>query len=110
MKSLLSLLLFLIALNCGDRLITIAKINQTLKADYAEIQHFKYALFSVNEWKRQTSKIVIYEIDKITLTRENQNALRDQLKVQLTILIEKVMERIHKFHYDSLQGERRKIL
>lgn len=105
MKSLLSLLLFLIALNCGYRLITIAKINQTLKADYAEIQHFKYGLFSVNEWKRQISKIVIYEIDKITLTRENQNALRDQLKVQLTILIEKVMERIHKFHYDSLQGQ-----
>lgn len=75
--------------------------NQKKKSDYAELNHFKYGLFSVDAWKSQLSVIITDEIDKIYLTRSNKSALKSHLEVQLAVLIDKVFERIKLKNQDS---------
>jgi hypothetical protein len=75
--------------------------NQKKKSEYAELNHFKYGLFSVDAWKSQLSVIITDEIDKIYLTRRNKSALKSHLEVQLEVLIDKVFERIKLKNQDS---------
>ena len=39
--------------------------NQKNKNDYAELNHVKHGLFSVDEWKRQITVILAGEINKL---------------------------------------------
>lgn len=100
-----SLVLFVVTLILGGRIIIKAKDNQKLKAQYAEINHFKYGIFSVNEWKKRIEVIVSEEIDNITLTKEDEKVVKKQLQKQLSVLIDKVLERIDKTNYDTPTGQ-----
>lgn len=71
-----------------------AKLNQQLKYDSAELNHFQYGLMSVDSWKKQLSEIIRDEIDDFKITRENEKVLKKQLEAQLGILIEKIDQRI----------------
>ena len=105
LKTIVSLTLFLVALFYGTQIIKHAKLNQSYKMDYAEINHFKYGLFSVNAWREKLTIIIGQELDKISLTKENEKVVRKQLERQLSILIDKVMEKIKKDTYDTPQGQ-----
>lgn len=105
LKTIVSLSLVLAAVFCGTQIIRHAKLNQSYKMDYAEINHFKYGLFSVNTWREKITVIVAQELDKISLTKKNEKVVRKQLEQQLSILIDKVMEKIKKDNYDTPQGQ-----
>jgi hypothetical protein len=100
-----SVILFFVAVFFGFKVITKAKETQVLKVDYAEINHFKYGLFSVNEWKRRITDIVSAEVENITLTKESEKAFKKQLQSQLAVFIDKVIERIKASHYDTASGQ-----
>ncbi|MBA2405100.1 MAG: paraquat-inducible protein A [Bdellovibrionales bacterium] len=95
-KLAVSIIIFFSISFLGYQMITGSMKNQKFKRDYAEINHFKYGLFSVDAWKEQLTVIITDEIDKLYLTRKNKDTLKDHLETQLGVLIDKVFERIRK--------------
>lgn len=100
-KLVITLLIFAAITVLGYQVIVNSKVNQKLKTDHAELNHFKYGLFSVDAWKEQLSVIMADEIDKLYLTPQNRKALKNQLEKGLGILIDKVVERIRKSNADA---------
>jgi len=78
--------------------------NQKNKNDYAELNHVKYGVFSVEEWKRQITVILAEEINKLDLSRTNEQELRKHLEVLLNTLIDKVDKKIREGNSDSADG------
>jgi hypothetical protein len=73
-----------------QQIVSISILNQKNKIDYAELNHVKYGLFSVNEWKRQVSDILTESINKLYLSKNNKKALKKQIEIHLNSLIDKV--------------------
>jgi hypothetical protein len=78
--------------------------NQKNKNDYAELNHVKYGLFSVEEWKRQITVIVAEEINTLYLSRTNERDLRKHIEVLLNTLIDKVARQIREGNKGSAEG------
>ncbi len=78
--------------------------NQKNKNDYAELNHVKYGLFSVDEWKRQIVVILAEEIDKLYLSSTNEQELRKHVEVQMNTLIDQVDKKIREGHSGSATG------
>jgi hypothetical protein len=100
-----SIVLFITISIFGYRTIKTATEAQKYKGDYAEINHFKHGLLSVDEWKQQLSVIIGQEIDSLALTKQNEKVLKTQLENQLGVLIDKVVERIEKKNSQSFTGK-----
>jgi len=81
-----------------------ALANQQYKNDYAEINHIKYGLFSVDEWKRRITVIFFEEIDKLNLSETSEEDLRKHIEVLMNTLIDKVDEKIRKENEGSAEG------
>jgi Paraquat-inducible protein A len=86
------------------QIISKAIINQDNKNDYAELNHVKYGLFSVDAWKRQITVILAEEIDKLDLSRTDERDLRKHVEVLLNTLIDKVDKKIREGNADSAGG------
>jgi len=78
--------------------------NQEDKNDYAELNHVKYGLFSVDEWKRQITAILAAEIDKLDLSKTDEQELRKHVEVLLNTLIDKVDKKIREENAASAGG------
>jgi hypothetical protein len=78
--------------------------NQLNKNDYAELNHVKYDLFSVDEWKRQITVILAGEIDKLDLSRTDEREFRKHIEVLLNTLIDKVDKQIREGNKGSAEG------
>jgi hypothetical protein len=78
--------------------------NQKSKNDYAELNHVKYGLLSVEEWKRQITVILAEEINKLYLSSTNERELRKHIEVQLNILIDQVDKKIREENSGSAKG------
>ena len=87
-----------------QQIISNAISNQKNKNDYAELNHVKYGLFSVEEWKRQITVIFAEEIDKLYLSKTNERELRKHVLVQLNTLIDKVDKKIREGNAGSAEG------
>ena len=78
--------------------------NQKNKNDYAELNHVKYGLLSINEWKRQITLILAEEINKLYLSRKNEKVLRKHIEDLLSTLIDKVDNQIRKGNSETAGG------
>src|SRR5665811_1572118 len=58
----LSLIIIVASVILCQQIISNSISNQQNKNDYAELNHVKYGLFSVDEWKRQITVILAEEI------------------------------------------------
>ena len=87
-----------------QQIIANAISNQKNKNDYAELNHVKYGLFSVDEWKRQISAILAEEIDQISLPKRSEREIRNHVKVMLNALIDKVDKKIREENKGSAEG------
>lgn len=101
LKLVISIIFFIVITALGVQVITGSLENQEHKKDYAELNHFKYGLFSVDAWKEQLSVIIAAEIDKLYLTRKNKVTLKNHLEDQLEVLIDKVFEQIRETNKGS---------
>lgn len=77
---------------------------QLTKAQYSEVNHFSYGLFSVDQWKKQLAQIVSDEISGISFKGETGSTMKKHLEVQLGILIDKIALRIKKNNYKTTEG------
>jgi hypothetical protein len=80
LKLFLSLIIIIASAILCQQIISNSISNQHNKNDYAEINHVKYGLFSVEEWKRQITVILAKEINKLYLSKTNERALRKKSK------------------------------
>lgn len=78
--------------------------NQKDKNDYAELNHVKYGLLSIDEWKRQIGGILEDEIKKLDLSRHNKRELKKHIEVLLNTLIDKAAEKIREANSESAKG------
>jgi hypothetical protein len=79
--------------------------NQQNKNDFAELNHVKYGLLSIDEWKRQVTIILAEEINKLYLSRANEKMLKKHIEVLLNSLIDKIDKRIRHENAETAGGK-----
>jgi len=104
LKLILSLIIIIASVILCHQIISNSISNQKNKNDYAELNHVKYGLFSVEEWKRQITIILTEEINKLYLSRTNERELRKHIEVLLNTLIDKVDKKIREGNSGSGEG------
>ena len=104
LKLILSLIIIIASVILCHQIISNSISNQKNKNDYAELNHVKYGLFSVDEWKRQITVILAEEINKLYLSRTNERELRKHIEVLLNTLIDKVDKKIREGNSGSAEG------
>jgi hypothetical protein len=100
----LPLILLAASLFLSLHIITNSFANQKNKIDYAELNHIKYGLFSVDEWKRQITVILAAEIRDLYLSKKNERDLRGHIEILLNTLIDKLDSNIRQGNSDSVDG------
>ncbi len=100
----LSVIIIIASVLLCHQIISNSISNQEDKKDYAELNHVKYGLFSVDEWKRQITAILAEEIDKLYLSRTTEQELRKHIEVLLNTLIDKVAKKIKEGNKGSAEG------
>src|SRR6266498_4060740 len=90
LKFLPPLIIIIASMILSYQIILNSMANQKNKKDYAELNHVKYGLFSVEEWKRQVTGILLDEINKLSLSRTREREIRKHIEVMLDTLINKV--------------------
>lgn len=103
-KLILSLIIIIASVILCHQIISNSIANQKNKNDYAELNHVKYGLFSVGEWKRQITVILAEEINKLYLPSANERELRKHIEVLLNTLIDKLDKKIREGHSGSAEG------
>jgi len=104
LKLILPFIILLTSVILCQQIITNSISNQKNKNAYAELNHIKYGLFSVEEWKRQITVILAMEINKLYLSKANERELRKHLERQLNTLIDQVDRKIREEHSGSAEG------
>jgi hypothetical protein len=104
LKLLLSLIIIIVSVILCHQIISNSISNQNNKNDYAELNHVKYGLFSVEEWKRQITVILADEIDKLSLSKTDERELRNHIEVLLNTLIDKVDRKVREENAGSAEG------
>lgn len=102
-KSALFIFILCICFGVAYQIIVNSIENQQRKHDYAEVNHIKYGLFSINEWKFQLSEIINTEISDLDL-RKNKEQLKPLVEAQLHKLIDSIQEHIQKKNKTTFKG------
>ena len=100
----LSLLIIMASVILCHQIISNSLSNQSNKSDYAELNHIKYGLLNVDEWKQQLSVVLTEEINKLYLSRTNVQDLRKHIELLLNTLIDQVDKQIRKENSGSVNG------
>lgn len=88
-----------------QQIVTNSVANQQNKNDFAELNHVKYGLLSIDEWKRQVTIILADEINRLYLSKSNERTLRKHIEVLLNTLIDKVDSRVRKENAETTGGQ-----
>jgi uncharacterized small protein (DUF1192 family) len=104
LKLFLSLIIIIALVILCHQVISNSISNQKNKNDYAELNHVKYGLLSVDEWKQQITAILNEEINKLYLSRANERDLRKHIEVLLNTLIDQVDKKIREENSGSAEG------
>jgi len=103
-KLILSLIIIIASIILCQQIISNSISNQKNKTDYAELNHVKYGLLSVDEWKRQITAILTAEINNLDLSKTNEQDLRKHIEVLLNTLIDKIDKKIREENSSSATG------
>lgn len=103
-RLILSVIIVLISIGLCQQMIVRSMANQSIKIDYAELNHIRYGLFSINAWKKQIQVIMIDEINKLNLSHSNEAELKKHIEIQLDKLIDGVAKRIREANANSFSG------
>lgn len=103
-KFILPLIIVIASVVLCQQIISNSIANQHNKNDFAELNHVKYGLFSIDEWKRQITIILAEEINKLYLSKANEKLLRKHIEKLLNTLIDKVDKKIREGNADTVGG------
>lgn len=70
--------------------VSLARQNQVLKTELAEINHIRYGLLNVDEWSDQLATILSIKIIEFKLTPESREKVIENLEIMLYQLIDEV--------------------
>jgi hypothetical protein len=104
LKLIVSLIIVIASVVLCHQIISNSISNQKNKNDYAELNHVKYGLFSVEEWKRQITVIIAEELNKLYLSRKDERELRKHIEALLNTLIDQVDKKIREENAGSVGG------
>ena len=104
-KSIFALIIVLVSAILCQQIISDSISNQKNKYDYAELNHIKYGLLSVDEWKRQITSILTEEINKLYLTPATKEELKKPIEALLNTLIDKVYQKIKEENSGTTKGK-----
>lgn len=90
LKIILSTAAIIAAMVLTVQYISLARQNQILKTDLAEIDHIQYGLLNVNEWSNQLSTILSIKILEFKLTPESKEKVAQNLENILYEMIDDV--------------------
>lgn len=90
LKIVLSSMALIAAMVLSIQYISLARQNQTLKTDLAEINHIQYGLLNADEWNDQLSTILSIKILEFELTPESREKVIRNLENMLYQLIDDV--------------------
>jgi hypothetical protein len=102
-KSILFGLAFIVSIGLTQQIISKSIENQSRKQDYAEINHIKYGLFSINQWKEQLSDIINSEIADFDV-KDSEKKLKPLLEAQLNSLIDGVDKKMRDKNAKTFKG------
>ncbi len=74
------------------QVIILARQNQMLKIDLAEINHIRYGLLNVSEWSDRIAVVTTAKINEFEITPENREQFQKSLENVLYTLIDDVEE------------------
>lgn len=103
-KLILSLMIIFVSVVLCQQIISNSISNQIAKNDYAELNHVKYGLFSIDEWKLQINAIIIAEINKLDLSESNELDLKKHFEFLLNKLIDDIDNKVKKGNAGSTKG------
>lgn len=104
LREIASVSIILASIGLCHQIISNSLSNQNAKIDDAELNHVQYGLFSIEEWKRQINPILAEEINKLYLSRANEQVLRRHLAVLLNTLINQIDQNIRGQNSGSIGG------
>ncbi len=84
--------------------ITHSVANQNNKTDYAELNHVKYGLFNVGEWKEQINVILIKEINRLYISKTDELVIKSEIVILLNTMIDEVDKQIRKANTGTAKG------
>lgn len=93
----------LAAVILAQEIVLTSKDNQTHKHDFSEINHIKYGLFSINQWKVKLSEVINSEITTLNIN-ENKKNLKPVIESQLNQLIDGVNKKMQNTNEKSFGG------
>jgi len=100
----LSVMIVIVSVILCQQIIFNSLANQKNKNDYAELNHIKYGLLSVDEWKKQLGAILLEEINMLDLTKADKKVLKKRIEVLLNTLIDKVDKKLREGNSGSAGG------
>ncbi len=109
LKIILSLIIIVVSVVLCQQIVSNSFANQQNKNDNAELNHIKYGLFNVNEWKRQITDILGEEISRLSLSAKNEREFRKQIESVLATLMDDIDKRIKQQNSGSVAGMSRQI-
>ncbi len=93
-KLIMPMLIIVASLFLFQKIISNSISNQAIKLDYAELNHIKYGLLNIEEWKLQITEILVSEIGELELSKENERVLKKHVEVLLNTLIDDVDKKV----------------
>ncbi|HXH31488.1 MAG TPA: paraquat-inducible protein A [Bacteriovoracaceae bacterium] len=103
-KLVISIFILLASVYLCQQIISLSVLNQIVKNDSAELNHIKYGLFSINNWKRQISTIVQEEIQDLDLSKSNRREIKKMVEAQLETLIDGIYKKIQNSNKKTFSG------
>jgi hypothetical protein len=101
----LSIIIVIASVFLCQQIISNSLVNQKNKNDYAELNHVKYGLLSIEEWKQQITVILADEINKLYLSKANEKVLKKHVETLLNTLIDKVDKKIREGNEKTTGGK-----
>lgn len=89
------------------QMIVLARQNQEIKTDLAEVNHIRYGLLNVDEWSLRVSVILSQEIMEFKLSPENRDKFQANLEALMNSLLDEAQQMIIERTSGELSGVKR---
>lgn len=89
------------------QMIVLARHNQEIKSDLAEVNHIRYGLLNVDEWSLRVSVILSQEIMEFKLSPENREKFQTNLEALMNSLLDEAQQMIIERTSGELSGVKR---
>ena len=103
----INVILFTFSVILTIQVIILARQNQMLKIDLAEINHIRYGLLNVSEWSDRIAEVTTAKINEFEISPENREQFQKSLENVLYSLIDDVEDIMEERTSGAFKGVKR---